>query len=280
MFNESSFFKDVKPLFILGVPRSGTTFLQQVINTHPQILITDELRVVSWIFQEARKLRGGFQENGDPYPFNHGEEFASYLTKNCGTIIAPFYFSKAQKLGKQKILYWGDKYPHYHAILDQMLESFPRGSYIFIYRDLKDVICSVKNGHGWNVEKSANYVCKIYEEYMTSFDKFLQSQEMARDQLICVDYVRLSTNLKQESQKIFDQLNLDLQESTLEEIDQLSGVQSHSLRKEKSSAKKFNFNQSNERWKKELNDEEIELISNKIDNIQHWIDYYYNYLLS
>ena len=60
--------RDIRPLFILGVPRSGTTFLHQIINSHPNVFISDELREVAWLVKEARKIREGFRNHGNPLP--------------------------------------------------------------------------------------------------------------------------------------------------------------------------------------------------------------------
>ncbi len=77
------------PLFVLGAPRSGTTFLQQVIDAHPEVLISDELRAASWLVQEAGKLREGRTVHGNPYPLTRGQAFAEYLLGNAGRILLP-----------------------------------------------------------------------------------------------------------------------------------------------------------------------------------------------
>ena len=156
----------IKPLFIIGVPRSGTTILHQIVNAHPEVFISDELRMVSWLIKEARKIEAGFEVNGDPYPFNHGKEFSRYLLNNAGSIFAPFYYLNSENYGKEALKYWGDKYPHYDEVLPQMVHMFPRAKYVMIHRDLRDVMASVQSGHQWEIEKAASYVCKIYKRYI------------------------------------------------------------------------------------------------------------------
>ena len=114
------------PLFVLGAPRSGTTFLQQVIDAHPEAFITDELRAVSWLVQEAGKLREGRTVHGNPYPLTHGRVFSEYLLHNAGRILVPFYLQQARRAGKPAIRYWGDKYPHYDEILHLLPGCSPR----------------------------------------------------------------------------------------------------------------------------------------------------------
>jgi hypothetical protein len=272
MIQQDDFFKDVKPLFILGVPRSGTTFLQQIVNSHPEILITDELRVVSWMMQEAKKISEGFSVHGNPYPFNHGEEFSNYLTGNCGTLIAPFYYQQANKVGKEKLKYWGDKYPHYHEVLHQMAKSFPRASYILIHRDLRDVICSVKNGHKWSIEKSSQYVCNIYKQYIKTFKELLEQKKINYSQIINVDYLLLSLNIEEETEKIFNALGLDFIDSCRKKVLELRNIQSHSIRKTGEKIMEFNIDNSSGRWKSELSEIELKIVLSEIDKISSIIE--------
>ena len=131
------------PLFVLGAPRSGTTFLQQVIDAHPEVFVTDELRAASWLVQEAGKLREGRTVHGNPYPLTQGRAFAEYLLDNAGRILLPFYLQQARRAGKPAIRYWGDKYPHYDEILHLLPRLFPEARYVLIHRDLRDTISSV-----------------------------------------------------------------------------------------------------------------------------------------
>lgn len=262
-----NFFKSAKPLFILGVPRSGTTFLQQVINLHPEIFVTDELRVVSWVIQEATKLNEGFALHGNPYPFNYGKEFSHYLTHNCGTLISPFYFNQAQKCGKPNIKYWGDKYPHYHEILPKIAAMFPRAFYILIHRDLKSVISSVKKGHQWDIEKSSKYACSIYKQYILSFHELFEKNILSPERLINVSYTSLSLDIENSSEYIFKGLGLNIQDSWKTELLKLRSIQSHSNRKPDQRAIKFNFEKSANRWKTYFSESDISLVIEELNKI-------------
>ena len=43
------------PFFIIGAPRSGTTFLQTVLDRHPDIFITNETRVMTFASRTLNK---------------------------------------------------------------------------------------------------------------------------------------------------------------------------------------------------------------------------------
>ena len=263
IFKDDIFQKDAKPLFIIGVPRSGTTFLHQIMNSHPQICLTDELRVVAWLFSECKKLREGFRIHGDPYPFNHGEEFAEYLYRNAGTLIRPFYMKLAIKWGKRNIKYWGDKYPHYDVFLEKIPEAFPRVIFLFIHRDLKDTLCSVMNGHKWSAEKSAKYVVNIYSSYITKVEKLIKERKLTSDRFIHIKYENLVNNTWDIVEKIFQYLGLETDSNLREKINELRNIQSHSIRK--NYAKKIYYDPlktSVGRWKKQLKGEALEKVEN------------------
>ena len=41
--------REPAPLIVFGAPRSGTTYLQRVLDLHPAILLTHETRVFAWL---------------------------------------------------------------------------------------------------------------------------------------------------------------------------------------------------------------------------------------
>lgn len=258
---------DVKPLFVLGVPRSGTTFLQQVIDAHPQIFVTDELRAISWLVREAGRLREGFPVHGNPYPVNYGGQFADYLLNNAAWILSTFYVRQANRAGKPAIRYWGDKYPHYDEVLHLMPRLFPRAHYVVIHRDLRDTVCSVVNGHQWTVERAAPYVCLIFDRYMRKIETLLGPDGVPPDRFTHVNYLEFSRNVEAEAERIFSALGLDLPPATAERVRELRNIQSHSIRKPGKKPKQFSIDRSHERWSRELSEEDLDLVLREIAKI-------------
>lgn len=46
------------PAFVVGFPRSGTTLLERILSAHPDVVITDEIPVLSEIVQHFSKITG------------------------------------------------------------------------------------------------------------------------------------------------------------------------------------------------------------------------------
>jgi hypothetical protein len=265
---QDKFLVNTRPLFVLGVPRSGTTFLQQVLNTHPSVFLTDELRFVSWLVTETRKLRGGYETHGDPYPFHHGAAFADYLVDNAGRLVAPFYAQFSRKAGKSTIKYWGDKYPHYEQVLPIMTRMFPRACYIMIHRDLRDTACSVAAGHEWTIERSMKYACRIYGDYISRLDELTESGKLESG---CVSHTEHSTlshsSTRDEALRLFEWLGLETDDETLDRAGQLATVQSHSQRRPGSNPRRFEISESEGRWKK-LNASQQQMMHDALDGIR------------
>lgn len=255
------------PLFLLGTPRSGTTFLQQVIDSHPEVYVTDELRAVAWLVQEAERLREGFPAHGNPYPINHGRAFSEYLLNNASRILLPFYLRQAKRAGKPQIRYWGDKFPHYDEVLHLMPRLFPEARYVLIHRDLRDTICSVMNGHHWPVERAAPYVCLIYDRYVRKAADLVAEATVPADRFLHVDYLDLNANAEGEAGRLFAALGLGCPEATAARVRELSGIQAHSIRRPGRTAKPFGIADSHQRWERDLSPADLQVVLREIAGI-------------
>lgn len=255
------------PLFVLGPPRSGTTFLQQVIDAHPEVLVTDELRAVSWLVQETGKLREGFPVHGNPYPVTRGREFSDYLLRDAARILIPFYLRQARRAGKPTIHYWGDKYPHYDEILHLLPGLFPDARYVLIHRDLRDTIASVMNGHHWPVERAAPYICLIYDRYVRRADELVTAGTVPTDRFLHVNYLDLNTDAASEAGRLFAALGLGYPEATAARVRELAGIQAHSIRRPGRTPKPFEITGSHQRWARDLSPADQSVVLHEIARI-------------
>ncbi len=125
------------PIIIYGAARSGTSYLTYLINSHPEVFISDETRIFVWAHRIAHNLL-----DDEPTFHKMRDEFRSHLRLELPSLIRGFY----EKMfpGRR---YWGDKNPHYVAdsndgCLQTILDLFPNARFIHIIRDGRDVVCS------------------------------------------------------------------------------------------------------------------------------------------
>jgi hypothetical protein len=125
------------PILVYGAPRSGTTYLEQILNAHPEVFISHETRIFSWLHKALLVL----PEN-DQILVSHRDSFVEHLREAFPEVIRDFYAKLAPDAR-----YWGDKNPHYaeprSRCLEMVAELFPRSLFIHIVRDGRDVVASI-----------------------------------------------------------------------------------------------------------------------------------------
>jgi hypothetical protein len=140
------------PIIIYGSPRSGTSYLNRILNQHPDVLISEEYRLFGWVHES---LRVATQD--DRYLRNGRQEFVDYLTKRYPDLIRDFY----RRL-RPDVRYWGDKNPHYASAwsegsLQTIADLFPEARFIHIIRDGRDVVTSLVR-KGWAALNPAHQI--------------------------------------------------------------------------------------------------------------------------
>jgi hypothetical protein len=139
--------------FVVGVPRSGTTLLRLMLDSHPQLHVPAEthfIKALAELSAEQPDLRSAFFEvvTGS----NRWGDFhldAAELRRRLAGIepfslrdgLRCFYQLSAERAGKAR---WGDKTPAYLLHLRSIQELLPEARFIHIIRDGRDVAVSVR----------------------------------------------------------------------------------------------------------------------------------------
>lgn len=116
-----------KPIFIVGAPRSGTTFVGVALEKHPDIAVWPETNNV-WMWGHAYKLDDTLSEKD--------------LTPKIKKHIEEKFFRYLKKSGRKRIC---DKTPRNCLRLRYVLAVFPDAKIIHVVRDGRAVINSTKN---------------------------------------------------------------------------------------------------------------------------------------
>ena len=151
----------VRPIFIVGFPRSGTTLLEQILCSHPRISAGDELTFIPEI---RKKICEGLGSN-DTYPVClQGLD----LAENPQAVLLKwrkYYMERASELG---VVggghYFTDKLPGNLSNLPLISMLFPDSPIIHIMRNPMDSALSAmfsnfSHGMDWanNIENAAHY---------------------------------------------------------------------------------------------------------------------------
>lgn len=178
-----------QPLFIVGAPRSGTTFLATVLNRHPLVQITNETRIFV-LMQEMIELRA---RNSWLIETPYQEHFIAYARRHVGAWVEGFY---REELGITAPI-WGDKHPNYgdpYVLIVQarefpavrigsslrlIRESLPTAKFIHLHRDPRHVAWSIMR-KGWveTLEAGATVWRRHVEEIEPFFGELPPEQRL------------------------------------------------------------------------------------------------------
>lgn len=126
----------MRPIFIVGCPRSGTTLLRLMLDSHPAISCGPETHFVAVLEQVMNRWpalqRYGFDED--------------YWYDKLAELVDSFQRDYAARRGKQR---WADKTPRYALHLPFIDKLFPSCQVIHLIRDGRDVVASHRDSWGY-----------------------------------------------------------------------------------------------------------------------------------
>ncbi len=126
-----------RPIFIIGCPRSGTTLLRLVLDSHPRISCGEETHFL-------RELRS-IVEGHWPLLETYGLPREDWLRRIRG-LYEGFQADYLARRGKQR---WAEKDPTYTLLLPFIDELFPHAQYVHLVRDPYDVVASFRERWGY-----------------------------------------------------------------------------------------------------------------------------------
>jgi hypothetical protein len=159
--------------FIVGSPRSGTTLLRFMLDSHPELAIPPETGFLGFrpkFWWRGDKLREEFFQAliGHPRPTPAWPDFEipeeafreALLEINPFTIpegYRAFYRLYSARFNKSR---WGDKTPLYCLELNAIRRALPEARFIHLIRDGRDAALSLRRmwfSPGWEIETQAAY---------------------------------------------------------------------------------------------------------------------------
>lgn len=206
---------DSFPLFIVGAPRSGTTFLCSVLNAHPLIQLTNECRV----FALLKQMLDADSHRPDLLGQTRRESLDVYARRTLGAWIEGYY---REALGVRAPI-WGDKHPPYAdptllsgrigaiereprsgSCLRLIRELLPNARFIHIHRDPVGVANSLVRKHWIG---SINDGVRVWGQYVNEILEFFT--EVPASHTLTIGYRGLIGDAETTTRRIGDFLGLD-----------------------------------------------------------------------
>ena len=204
-FNSTGY-ANSNPIFIVGMPRSGTTLIEQILSSHSKVFGGDE---VDFIPELVRKYFG----EDKIYLFLQGVyEFKIEELKKMGEE----YTIKMKKIANE-LPRTTDKLPINFQSIGLIKLILPNSKIIHCYRDSKDNIFSIFKNHfpggkvnfGYDLNEVVKYY-NIYEDLMKYWNDLLPNF------ILNIKYENVITNTKEEIKKLLNFCNLEWESSCLE----------------------------------------------------------------
>jgi len=181
------------PIFIVGMPRSGTTLLEQMVSNHPKVFGAGEVNFFS--LSMAEKIAESSCSSHD-YS-NLISKIQQDYTKNLSQIL-------------RKYNYIIDKNPFNFRFVDILIDTFKSCKILHISRKSQAVCWSIyKNPFGSQTESwtsDMRDIIRYYKLYEEIMDKWYEKYP---NNIYSVNYELLTKNPELEIKKILDFCGLD-----------------------------------------------------------------------
>jgi tetratricopeptide (TPR) repeat protein len=190
------------PVFIVGMPRSGSTLVEQIVACHPDVHGAGELPYLTEVISTARARHNGNDAfMAHPPPGELDELAQQYLAKL--TPLAP---------GSR---YISDKMPHNFLLLGHIDRLFPQAHVIHCVRNPLDTCLSI---YFQNFNANHPYAAdpELLGDYYTQYiDLMRHWKQVLNIPILDVQYEELVRNQKQTSRMIVDFLQLEWNDKCL-----------------------------------------------------------------
>lgn len=211
--------------FVAGTEKSGTTWLQMMINQHPQAVCKGEGQFGTRLWPSLRQALNEYSSfigELNQKVFSEVDQFPVFNERSIRSVQV---FTASLLLSEygdgDEIKAVGEKTPGHIRTLDRLKALFPESKYIFIFRDGRDIAISgwyhLKRQHGEDKgEALSNYAKRIARVWRNDYEKVLEFAKSHEQDCAFVRYEDLHQNPTPELARLFEFLGLDAEPATIE----------------------------------------------------------------
>ncbi len=132
-----------KLFFVVGAPRSGTTWVQRALDAHPQISCVGEGHFLDELAPPLARALGAYGQNVRfRSKLSLGDELAFLPFDEPDKLLSLAVLLLMTRNGRPGSLWIGEKTPDNVFFLDRLSRIFPDARFVHVYRDPRDVCVS------------------------------------------------------------------------------------------------------------------------------------------
>ncbi len=194
-----------RPVFVVGMPRSGTTLVEQILASHPKIFGAGELQYVHHSFLRVLRTLGlGDEVKGTIDELKHLEKLTQPIARDC----AKWYLEQIRQLDGGVAERVVDKAPENYLLLGWIATIFPKAKIIHCRRDLRDVAlsCWMTEFRAGTWSNDMRHLASRIRDYRRLMDYWNKALPIP---MLEMNYEQLVANQEVESRKLIEFVGLD-----------------------------------------------------------------------
>jgi len=196
--------EDATPIFILGMPRSGTTLVEQIISSHPKVHAGDELSFFNDFVKDS------FYKNG-----NFSIEYINQSNDKNFRKIGQEYINKVKEISEKNERVT-DKLPINFKWIGFIKLILPNSKIIHCIRNPKDTCISIYKNFFTNTELNYAYNFGELVNFYNLYENLMKFWKKNLPEFITeIKYEDLIRNPKKEIPKLIKNCNLSWNESCI-----------------------------------------------------------------
>lgn len=195
------------PIFIVGLPRSGSTLIERILSSHPQIHQAGELTAVT---DSILALTGIVPGSGIT-----ARDYAARLAALNGPAIAEQYLARTRAF-RAEGLRWTDKQLSNFVYCPLLLRAFPRARIVHATRHPLAASFAIYRTLFSGGYPFAYDLMEIVDFYIAYWHLMRHWQQTLQDRILELPYERVVTSFEPSVQRLLEYVGLPFDEACLE----------------------------------------------------------------
>lgn len=226
-----------QPIFVLGMPRSGTTLVEQILSRHPEVLGCGELPCIERAIMHMEKRVQPMRAYPDDFPSIGKDE----LTQQAGEYME--WVGRLHELDRPFIT---DKMPFNFVHIWLIKALFPESAIVHCRRHPLDVIVS-NYFQFYGSEVSFAFNLEALAEYTARYFRLTRHwKQLFGDEIVDVTYETFVNDAENETRRLIDAIGLPWNDACLDQKSSARPVRTASIWQVRQGI----YTGSKERWRK------------------------------
>lgn len=214
------------PIFIIGMPRSGTTLVEQIISCHSQVTAGGEI----------------------PHAYNLGIDIAQGIVKASKENLLSFQKNYQKKIEfiSNTSSFISDKLPQNFLLVGLLANTFPNAKFIHVTRNPAAVCWSNYKLYSDSAIHDYTYCLNDIVNYFKEYKSIMNFWEnKLPNKIYTINYEKLTTNQDYETHELLDKIGLSWEDACLRPQDNPRSVSTASNIK----VRRKIYQDSSEEWR-------------------------------